>query len=78
MAHDDIIPSDDNPEEIDHEFTDNAVCPYCGHENLDSWELGDRGDDECGEDECGKCGKEYTWTRHVTVDYSTKKLGEAG
>ena len=58
--------------EIDCRFTDLAVCPYCGHKNRDSWELGDGGE-ECGEDECGECGEEYRWSRLVSISYSTYK-----
>lgn len=59
-------------QEINHKYTDNAVCPYCGHEDYDSWELG-CDNDECGESECGSCGKAYIWIRHVFVEYSTKR-----
>jgi hypothetical protein len=59
---------------IDHTLTSNAVCPYCGHVDRDSWELGDGSSgDEIGETECGGCGKTYVWVRSVTVDYSTQK-----
>jgi uncharacterized Zn-finger protein len=56
--------------EIKHEFTPNAVCPYCGHIDRDSWELGDGGTD--GETECGACEKTYLWERNIIVEYSTK------
>ncbi len=52
----------------DTDYTDNAVCPYCGDVNEDSWELCDYGDCECGE-----CGKVYTIDRDVAVSYSTYK-----
>lgn len=54
--------------EIDHEFTDEIVCPHCGHEHGDSWEW--RGDD--GEADCDDCGKPFEWSRNVSVCYSTK------
>ena len=75
MAHDDFIPSDDFPEEIDHEFKDNIVCPHCGFEHRDSYEWG-QWNDECGEGECSECEKPFKWSREISVSYSTKKLGE--
>jgi len=55
--------------EIDHDFTDQIVCPYCGEEVSDSWEL----DGECGEFDCESCGNTYKWERVVTIEYSTRK-----
>lgn len=55
--------------EIDHEFTDEVVCPYCGREHCDSWEYSDDGTEECND-----CGKTFNYTRNVTVEYSTSKL----
>lgn len=49
---------------------DNAVCPYCGEENEDSWELDERG----GDTECGSCGKEYHYERDVSITYTTTKV----
>ena len=54
---------------IDHEFTDELVCPWCGYELCDSWE---RTNDE-GEEYCDRCGNMFTYTRHITVEYSTEK-----
>ena len=54
---------------IKHEFTREAVCPYCGCEESDSWELEDGGEYECGE-----CDGIYTVQRIVTVEYSTHKV----
>lgn len=56
-------------EEIDHEFTDEIVCPHCGKEMMDSWEWS-----EYGEEDCGDCGKRFSYERIVTVDYSTQKI----
>ena len=55
--------------EIDHEFTDEIVCPYCGYKSRDSWELPDDGIEECE-----VCYKEFTFDRNVTVDYSTARI----
>jgi len=52
------------------EYTCRPVCPYCGYTASDSWEWGN---DEDGEHECGKCEKTYLWSRHVTVDWSTRR-----
>lgn len=57
---------------IDHEYTDEIVCPWCGYEFSDSWELGNGG--ECTElEECPNCEKEFYASRIVTVEYSTSK-----
>ena len=55
--------------EINHEFTDEIVCPYCGQTFGDSWELPDS-----GREECAVCYKEFTFDRNVTVDYSTARI----
>lgn len=52
---------------IDHEYTRNIVCPKCGYEDTDSWEI--EGND--GEIECD-CGCTYSYEREVEVTYSTK------
>jgi transposase-like protein len=45
------------------------VCPWCGYEHQDSWELngGDEGD---WEHECHDCEKTFAAQRHVSVSYS--------
>lgn len=53
---------------IDHEYTREITCPYCGHVPMDSWEW-----DDNGEEECSKCGNTYTFERIVTIEYSTAK-----
>ncbi len=51
----------------DTSCTDNVVCPHCGREDGDSWELSE------GKQECGDCGREFEMTRCVDVTYSTVK-----
>lgn len=54
--------------EIDHDWTDHPVCPYCGkaHEDIDSpWE---------GKCECWGCGKMFFCEPSYSVDYSTKQV----
>lgn len=57
--------------EIDHELTDEIVCPYCGHEFSDSYEFE-------GEDKiiCYECNKEFGCMSHIRINYSTKKIKE--
>lgn len=56
--------------EIEHEYTTEVVCPWCGYEFTDSRELPDD-----GEEECPNCWKHFKFSRDVTVDYSTEKIG---
>jgi hypothetical protein len=52
---------------IDHEYTKEIVCPYCGAEFLDSWEYGDHDFPECD------CGKKFISKRDIDVTYITEK-----
>lgn len=54
---------------IDHEYTGEIVCPYCGYEFSDSWEIS--GND--GSLVCEECGKKFRYERHVSIMYSTSK-----
>lgn len=54
---------------VDHEYTGKIVCPYCGHEKMDSWEADDSSDDEI----CSICESEFSYERIVTVEYVSKK-----
>lgn len=53
---------------IEHERTDEIVCPWCGHEHADSWEFGDGSEMVCGE-----CDNVFVFRKMVTVTYSTQK-----
>jgi len=60
---------------IAHEFTMNITCPWCGHENSDSWEVDfGSGTSEIARLDCAKCEKIFLATRLVTVDYSTERI----
>lgn len=56
--------------DIDHDGTDNLVCPYCGYEHTDSWEI----EDDEGERSCDDCQKEFTYQREVTTTYASEKM----
>ena len=60
-------PSEYGP--VDHDYTDEIVCPYCGHEHGDSWEYGDSGRMTCGE-----CNREFDMERNVSVSYVTSRI----
>ncbi len=58
-------------EEIDHVYTDEVTCPYCGYEFMDSWEF--EGED-IGELHCDGCEKEFIAHRNISISYSTSKV----
>lgn len=58
----------------DTEYTNNMICPYCGYEDIDSWEF----DYDVGECDCPRCGKTFEYTRQVEVTYCTEKVGGEG
>jgi hypothetical protein len=56
------------------QFTEQPVCPHCGHAERDAWEI-DFGPGCEGETEtyCGACGEEYAVSKTISVRYSTEK-----
>lgn len=56
-------------EEFDCDYTDEPVCPYCGEEQSDFWEMMD--DD--GLVDCQECEKEFRYVRITEVHYCTEK-----
>jgi hypothetical protein len=56
-----------NDEPIDHEYTDEAVCPWCGYEHEEShYFLGESfSDGDEVEDFCGGCGKPIIVKQHI-------------
>jgi transposase len=61
---------------IDHEYTDEVVCPYCGYVFGDSWEF-IRGGRNDGKADCDGCGKTFGWSADFDVTYSTTKTEES-
>jgi uncharacterized Zn finger protein len=64
------------PDEIDHEFTDEAVCPHCGHKFSDSHEFFREYPHSSVKVDCDACGKEFVLERDWDVTYSTAKPKE--
>jgi len=58
------------PTDIDCFGNHNCVCPYCGHQDRDSWEL----TEDSGTVECGACSRPYTYSRVVNIEYSTRPI----
>jgi len=56
-------------DELDFTNTDEIVCPYCGHEKSDSWEMADQEDSY----ECGDCGETFSYVRNISVSYTSQK-----
>ena len=49
------------------QHTDEIVCPHCGHEHSDSWEM------SAGEEVCERCERVFRISRDVEITYSTVK-----
>ena len=59
-------------EEIDCDYTDEIVCPYCGYKHQDSWEMYDFGD-ESSDGVCGQCAERFSINISYTTSFSTEK-----
>lgn len=62
-------------EDFDTIYTDDPVCPYCGHSQVDSCELF-CDSDESAETWCQHCEKEIIIFRHISVNYSTYRVND--
>lgn len=51
---------------FDHEYTDEVVCPNCGYEFGDSWEMDD------GTHDCPDCEQKFHLEKCVSVTYTTE------
>lgn len=60
--------------EFKTDFTDQPVCPHCGHVDRDAWEI-DFGPSVEGDAEvtCGDCGEYFNCSRTAIIYYSTDK-----
>ena len=54
--------------QIKHTYTNNAICPHCGYEHVDSWEF-----EDSTTTECHSCEKPFHCYRYTDVTYNTKK-----
>lgn len=54
--------------ELDLLWNEYAVCPHCGYEDPESWEI------EEGEHNCAQCDKPFFVEVHTKITYSTSKL----
>jgi len=61
--------------EFDTEYTGQAICPYCGYAERDSWEIGEGQEGDTDHD-CGKCGATYDVCVSVDISYTTRKQTE--
>ena len=55
-------------EEIDSDWTNDLICPYCGHKIHDDGDL-----EEEGTELCSNCEQEFTYQVHYLVRYSSQK-----
>ena len=56
------------------EFSDDLICPYCGAEQRDLFEVSgayEEGDHEC---HCGTCGGEFRFETSISYSYSMTKI----
>lgn len=60
-------------QEFDTEYTEDIVCPHCGHTFVDSWDHFTRKMDNSRKIDCGDCSKEFTCTQNTRVTYTTTK-----
>lgn len=58
-------------ERAERNCEDEVTCPYCGHEESESWEWGN-GEEGGDIEECPECGKKYHWYRNISVNYNTE------
>ena len=65
-----MTPASDR-EDIDHDYTDDVVCPYCGNSH-DSTEFRADNVQETSYD-CDECGKEFIVTMNIEVTFSTER-----
>lgn len=50
------------------------TCPYCGWEDMDSWECGLNDDGDSDVFECVDCEKKFNATMEIEVTYSSRGL----
>ena len=61
-----------NDKEIDHEYTKEVVCPYCGYEFQDSWEFFTHHDYQLVH--CDECENDFHASALRSVKYVSRKM----
>ena len=61
-------------EDIEHEDTDEIICPYCGYEHQDSCDL-NMENGETDVIECKNCGQDFSVI--CDISYSTQKINDS-
>lgn len=56
-------------DELEHEYTDEITCPYCGYIYSDSWEQAEEAEHNCPE-----CDGKFKHQREIEITYSTYKI----
>lgn len=70
-------PTPEKPDEIDHDITDQPVCPYCGHVEKDEGDLLSNGfayDGDVTTVECDACHRLYEIMLFVAYEFSTRAV----
>ena len=62
--------------EIETRYTDEVVCPWCGHQHQDSYEFF-QGQGPAEGLLCHRCEREFDAYRHFRVTYCTYRAKEA-
>ena len=61
----------------DRRYTIWPVCPHCGNQDTDAWQMSSLDVDDAETfSACKKCGKNYRIIAHIVKTYSTKTLEE--
>jgi transcription elongation factor Elf1 len=55
---------------MEHKYEKNIICPYCDHEDENSWEF----QEDSAIHACGNCEKEFNVTREIEVTYTTSRI----
>jgi len=61
---------------INTEHTQNIICPYCGHEDEESWAWEYGHEELSGYGICPSCGKEFKIERTTPLPYYTTEKME--
>lgn len=68
----------DSHEPFDTDGTQEMVCPHCGHEHGDTWELFSDIHSNTATTDCDECGKIFEVEANWSVDYTTRAVRTEG